>query len=123
MPPHRQSPRADGARRPARRRERLVSVRLAALFVATPGGEQRLREVLESDARSTQSEEGAERFELFVSAEDARRLVLIEQWRSQEDLDAHKLSDHRNETHAALHGEDILEDLEIWICEPRDGPA
>ncbi len=100
-----------------------MSVRLAALFVATPGGEQRLREVLESDARSTQNEEGAERFELFVSAEDARRLVLVEQWRSQEDLDAHKLSDHRNETHAALHGEDILEDLEIWICEPRDGPA
>ncbi len=100
-----------------------MSVRLAALFTATPGGEQRLREVLESDARSTQSDEGAERFELFVSAADPRRLVLVEQWRSQEDLDAHKTHDHRNATHAALHGEDILQHLEIWICEPRDGPA
>ncbi len=100
-----------------------MSVRLAALFTATPGGEQRLREVLQSDARSTQSDDGAERFELFVSAENERRLVLIEQWRTQDDLDAHKTHEHRNETHAALHGEDILEDLEIWICEPRDGPA
>ncbi len=100
-----------------------MSVRLAALFVAAPGGEQRLREVLAADARSTQGDEGAERFELFVSAEDDRRLVLIEQWRTQEDLDAHKTHDHRNETHAALHGEGILEDLEIWLCEPRDGPA
>ena len=100
-----------------------MSVRLAALFVATPGGEQRLREVLQADARATQREDGSERFELFVSAEDPRRLVLIEQWRAQADLDSHKTSDHRNETHAALHGEDILEDLEIWICEPRDGPA
>ena len=100
-----------------------MSVRLTALFTATPGGEQRLREVLESDARATRGDDGAERFELFVSVEDPRRLTLVEQWRTQEDLDAHKTHDHRNETHAALHGEDIVEDLEIWRCEPRDGPA
>jgi quinol monooxygenase YgiN len=100
-----------------------VSVRLTALFTATPGSGPRLREVLEADARSTRADEGNERFELFVSSEDEHRLALVEQWRSQADIDDHKTHEHRNTAHAALHGEGIVESLEIWRCEPRDGPG
>lgn len=100
-----------------------MSVRLTALFTATADGATRLREVLEADARATRDDEGNERFELFVSVGDERRLALVEQWRAQDDLDDHKTHDHRNETHAALSGEGIVESLEIWRCEPRDAPA
>ena len=98
-----------------------MSVRLTALFTAAPGRERRLREVLEEDARAARGDEGAERFELFVGAEDAGRLALVEQWRSQADLDAHRTHGHRLRAHAALGGEGIVAALEIWRCEPRDG--
>ncbi len=97
-----------------------MSVRLTALFTATPEGRARLREVLEADARETRHDDGNERFELFVSVDDDRRLALVEQWRTQEDIDAHKQHDHRNVVHEALTGGGVLERLEIWRCEPRD---
>ena len=100
-----------------------MSVRLTALFTATPEGAARLREVLKADPRATRDDDGNERFELFVSVDDERRLALVEQWRSQEDIEAHKTHDHRNEVHAALTGEGILDRLEIWRCAPRDEPA
>lgn len=97
-----------------------MSVRLTALFTATSEGAVRLREVLEADARETRDDDGNEVFELYVSTENGRRLALVEQWRSQADIDAHKTHDHRNQVHAALTDEGILESLEIWRCEPRD---
>ena len=100
-----------------------MSVRLTARFAASPDGAPPLREVLKADARATRADEGNERFELFVSAGDERRLALVEQWRWQADLDAHKTHEHRNEAHAALSGEGIVQAPEIWRCEPRDGPA
>ena len=100
-----------------------MSVRLTALFTATLEGAPRLREVLHADARATRDDDGNERFELFVSVDDERRLALVEQWRSQDDIDAHKTHAHRNEVHAALTDEGILEELVIWRCELRDAAA
>ncbi len=61
-----------------------MSVRLTALFTAPPDGRQRLREVLEADARETRNDDGNERFELFVSVDDDRRLALVRELRDSE---------------------------------------
>ncbi len=53
------------------------------------GREDALKQAFEACAKGTHAEEGCLKYALHVDNADPRSFVLLERWRSQEDLDAH----------------------------------
>jgi len=53
------------------------------------GREDALKEAFEACAQGTHAEEGCLTYALHVDNANPRSFVLLERWRSQEDLDAH----------------------------------
>lgn len=51
-----------------------------------------IREHLARAMRSSRTEPGCLRFDVYHSSADPRRFVLVEHWASQEALDAHRLA-------------------------------
>jgi quinol monooxygenase YgiN len=60
------------------------------LTVKDPGDIPRVRRGLAEAAERSRSEPGCERFEVYQSQADERIFILVEQWASQTDLDAHR---------------------------------
>jgi quinol monooxygenase YgiN len=63
---------------------------------AESGKGAELARAMRDYCRSAAAEEGCEQFELFVSADDPDKLVVLERWADQAALDAHA---ERNAAH------------------------
>jgi quinol monooxygenase YgiN len=70
------------------------TVRVVAWFRARPGCGPQLREVLETLVEPTCREEGCLLYQLNVNPKDPTDLVFIEEWASEEALEAHSKSTH-----------------------------
>ena len=66
-----------------------MSVRLVVTVTAAPGKGAELASAYAARCRRVMQEPGCEQFEIFVSALDPDRLVLLERWSDQAALDAH----------------------------------
>jgi quinol monooxygenase YgiN len=67
----------------------MGEVVVAASFKVRPGREQEAEEALREVARATHEEDGCLLYALHRGVDDPGRFVLLERWRSREDLDAH----------------------------------
>lgn len=71
-----------------------MPVALAVTWVARPGNEDRVAEILRRMVPLTQAEPGCVHYYAHQSPEDSRRFYLYEQYRDQAALDAHSTSDY-----------------------------
>jgi quinol monooxygenase YgiN len=69
-------------------------VHVIATFVAAPGKEDELEEVLGSLCEPTRQEAGCLRYELVRGHGRSAEFAFVEEWESQEHLDAHSRSAH-----------------------------
>ena len=66
-----------------------MAIRLVITFTAAPGKGDELAQAFKSRCREVSKEPGCEQFEIFQSAVDAGKLVLLELWTDQAALDVH----------------------------------
>ena len=66
-----------------------MSIRLIITITAAPGKGNEVAREMNDRCNAVRSEPGCEQYELFQSASDPDRLVLLEQWQDQDALDAH----------------------------------
>jgi len=79
-----------------------MSVRLVVTITAAPGRGTELAQLMKARCEECTKEPGCEQFEVFQSALNPDKLVLLERWTDQAALDVHaKL----NSTRAALRPE------------------
>ena len=71
-----------------------MQVDVVAHIHAKPGLELELKAVLTAFIAPTLKENGCQRYDLFVDADDPTKFTFIEQWASREALDAHGKSEH-----------------------------
>jgi quinol monooxygenase YgiN len=67
----------------------MSEVVVAASFKVKDGREQEAEDALRAVARETHKEDGCLLYALHRGVDDPGRFVLLERWRSREDLDAH----------------------------------
>jgi quinol monooxygenase YgiN len=73
-----------------------MAIRLIVTITAAPGRGSELAELYKARCAEVRSEPGCEQFEVFQSAIDADKLVLLERWVDQQALQAHsKLNSSR----------------------------
>jgi quinol monooxygenase YgiN len=66
-----------------------MAVRLVVSITAAPGKGAELAQAMKGRCELSQKDEGCEQFEVFQSALNPDKLVLLERWSSQAALDAH----------------------------------
>ena len=66
-----------------------MAVRLVVSITAAPGKGAELAQAMKGRCEISQKDAGCEQFEVFQSALDPDKLVLLERWSSQAALDAH----------------------------------
>jgi quinol monooxygenase YgiN len=66
-----------------------MAVRLVVTITAAPGKGSELAQAYRGRCAEVMKEPGCEQFEVFQSAVDPDRLVLLERWADQAALDAH----------------------------------
>jgi len=66
-----------------------MAVRLVINITAVPGKGAELAQAMKGRCEVSQKDAGCEQFEVFQSALNPDRLVLLERWSSQAALDAH----------------------------------
>ena len=66
-----------------------MAVRLVINITAVPGKGAELAQAMKARCEVSQKDAGCEQFEVFQSALNPDRLVLLERWSSQAALDAH----------------------------------
>lgn len=66
-----------------------MPVRLVVTITAAPGKGAELAQAMKARCEECLKEPGCEQFEIFRSALDPDKLVLLELWRDQAALDAH----------------------------------
>lgn len=71
-----------------------MSIRVVAHITAKPETVEATRELLTTLILPTRIEKGCIKYELFQNAADPTDFTFIEEWTSDEDLDAHLQSDH-----------------------------
>ena len=80
-----------------------MSLRLIITLAAAPGKGAEFAEAFKSRCAEVMTEPGCEQFEVFQSALDPDKLVLLEQWADQAALDAHaKMNQTRSPLPAGL---------------------
>jgi quinol monooxygenase YgiN len=86
-------------------------------WVASPGAEARVGEILDTLVPASRAEPGVLRYEAFRVADDPRTFYLVESYESAEALDAHAASAHVQEL---VFGEavDLLEERVRTYLEP-----
>jgi quinol monooxygenase YgiN len=67
----------------------MSEVVVAAAFKVKDGREAEAEDALRAVARETHKEDGCLLYALHRGVDDPGRFVLLERWRSREDLDAH----------------------------------
>ena len=94
----------------------MSEVVVAAAFKVKPGREAEAEEVLREVTRETHGEEGCLLYALHRGLDDPGRFVIVERWRSREDLDAHFQQPYMTKLAAAA---DALEEpAGVWFTEP-----
>jgi len=74
-----------------------MAIRLVVTLTAAPGKGTELAQIYRARCAEIVREPGCEQFEIFQSAVDPDRLVLLERWADQAALDAHaKLNQTRS---------------------------
>jgi quinol monooxygenase YgiN len=87
-----------------------MSVRLIITLTAAPGMGGQFAEALAGRCREVMTEPGCEQFEVFRSALDPDKLVLLERWQSEAALAEHgKMNQTRAPLPAGLRGEGVPE--------------
>ena len=71
-----------------------MALQVVATITAKPGSEEIVLGALRDLVGATREEDGCLSYELNRSAADAAVFVTVEQWRAQEDLDAHLQTPH-----------------------------
>ena len=66
-----------------------MPIRLVITTYAKPGKGAELAQAMADRCRTVQQEPGCQQFEVFQSAMDPDKLVVLELWADQEALDAH----------------------------------
>ena len=66
-----------------------MAIRLIATITAAPGRGSELAKLYKARCAEVMSEPGCEQFEVFQSAMNADKLVVLERWTEQGVLDAH----------------------------------
>jgi quinol monooxygenase YgiN len=66
-----------------------MAVRLVVTFHAAPGRGAELAQAMKARCEISRQDAGCEQFEVFQSALDPDKLVLLELWQDQAALDAH----------------------------------
>ena len=78
------------------------AVRVVARIVARPGKVEELRAVLQGLVGPTRKEPGCVTYELLQNKTDLTDFTFVEEWRSEEELDAHLQSPHLQEARVRL---------------------
>ena len=91
-----------------------MAIRLIVTVTAAPGRGTELAELYKARCAEVMSEPGCEQFEIFQSAVNPEKLVLLERWTDQASLDAHsKLNSTRPPLPSELRtGTTLREDYE-----------
>jgi quinol monooxygenase YgiN len=91
-----------------------MAIRLIVTITAAPGKGSELAELYKARCAEVMSEAGCEQFEIFQSAVNPEKLVLLERWTDQAALDAHsKLNSTRPPLPSELRtGTTLREDYE-----------
>jgi quinol monooxygenase YgiN len=79
-----------------------MAIRLIVTITAAPGKGSELAQLYKERCAEVMTEPGCEQFEVFQSAVDSDRLVLLERWSDQAALDLHS---QVNSTRAPLPAE------------------
>jgi len=66
-----------------------MAIRLVVTITATPGKGSELAQAYEARCAEVMREPGCEQFEVFQSVVNPDKLVLLERWVEQADLDVH----------------------------------
>ena len=72
----------------------MSEVAVVAIFVAKPGKEEELRQVLEANVEPTRKESGALQYDLHCDIKEPRRFIFVERWESEAALQKHGESAH-----------------------------
>jgi quinol monooxygenase YgiN len=93
-----------------------MAVRLVVTINAKPGKGAELAGAFRARCKECMQEDGCEQFEIFQSALDADKLVLVELWRDQAALDAHaKLNATRPPMAPELRAGSVREDYQYSV--------
>lgn len=71
-----------------------MSLTLVVTWIAKPGKEAAVEQILETMITYTHAEPGCIRYEVLRSIEDRRRFVLLERYKDEAALQAHTDSEH-----------------------------
>ena len=94
-----------------------MTIKLTVSITANPEGRERLLQVLRADVVGSRKEPGNARFDLYVQDDDPNRLVLIEEWPSQEAFEHHIQQDYLIALRAAFDDPALCAGREIWRLE------
>jgi quinol monooxygenase YgiN len=72
----------------------MPNLPVVAVITVKPGSEQIVETALKALAAASRGDDGCVSYELFASASAPATFVTIEEWESQEDIDAHMASSH-----------------------------
>ncbi len=95
----------------------MSELRVVATIPVKPDSVELLRPALSALAEATRAEEGCRSYELFESAVAPGVFVTVEEWRSQDDLDAHMQTEHVAAALAAA-GEHMAGDIAVHPLVP-----
>jgi quinol monooxygenase YgiN len=91
-----------------------MALKVVALIRAEAGREQQVGEALRTLTSASQGDRGCTSYELYTSAGEPTTFVTVEEWESQEDLDAHLQAPHLQEAFSAV-GELLASAPEIHL--------
>jgi quinol monooxygenase YgiN len=79
----------------AGKEERIMAIRLIVTIAAAPGRGAELAQLYSAYCAEVMKEPGCEQFEVFQSAVNPDKLVLLERWTDKAALDVHALTSVR----------------------------
>ncbi len=82
----------------------MSELQAVATIPAKPASVDHIRAALRTLVSATREEEGCLAYDLFESASAPGTFVMVERWRSQDDLDAHFRTPHVAAAFAAADG-------------------
>ena len=98
-----------------------MTLPVVAIFVAKPGLEEQLDQLLRGVVDTTLREEGCIRYELTRDSQNPRRFVFIEEWESQAHLDRHLAAPHLQALSAQLPAH--IESADVIVLDKLAGGA
>ena len=69
-------------------------IRVIATFIVEPSKIDEFTQLATEMVTITREEKGCAQYDLAQSVDEANRMVIIEGWQTQEDLDAHSAAEH-----------------------------